>query len=219
MTRLVESAGYRLERHIPLAMQREAVSQTANYVQQKMQTALPVHDPSEFLKTAVAACKIPDGLVLECGVWRARSTKLLARLFPHEQVFGFDSFQGLPESWRAGFNKSTFAVNVIPKVPANVELKCGWFKDTLPSFLAEHGGPIKFLHIDCDLYSSTLDVLRSCRERLIQGTVIAFDEYFNYPGWQEGEYRAFHECVRQDGLQYEYVCYTLRHEQVAVRIL
>ena len=48
-------------------------------------------------------------------------------------------------------------------------------------------GPIRLLHIDCDLYSSTKDVFDQVYDRLVKGTVIIFDEYWNGPHWREDE--------------------------------
>jgi hypothetical protein len=52
----------------------------------------------------------------------------------------------------------------------------------------------------------------------VEGTVIVFDEYFNYPGWENHEFKAFQEFVEQTNLKYEYLAYNRRHEQVAVKI-
>jgi hypothetical protein len=45
-----------------------------------------------------------------------------------------------------------------------------------------------------------------------------FDEFFNYPGWRQGEYRAFTEFVEEQGVCFEYVGYCRHGQQVAVRI-
>jgi hypothetical protein len=49
--------------------------------------------------------------------------------------------------------------------------------------------------------------------------VLLFDEYFNYPSWQEHEFKAFQEFVAMHGIQYEYVGYVEAYEQAAVRIV
>jgi hypothetical protein len=54
--------------------------------------------------------------------------------------------------------------------------------------------------------------------RIKSGTVIVFDEYFNYPGWQGGAFKAFKEFIAYSGLSYEYLTYNRLHEQVAVQI-
>lgn len=216
--RVVEIFGYRMRRHIGLALQQRALAETADYVAENMATARQIDDPSDFLRVAASECTLSDGLVLECGVWKGRSLRVLAKLFP-QRIYGFDSFAGLPEHWRADVPAGAFAVKELPRVPKNVDLVVGLFADTLPSFLAEHAGPMKFLHVDCDLYSSTVDVLNACADRLVPGTVIAFDEYLNYPGWREGEFKAWQEFAVSRAVRYEYLCYTLRHEQVTLRVL
>jgi O-methyltransferase len=50
--------------------------------------------------------------------------------------------------------------------------------------------------IDCDLYKSTCDVLEFLTDYLINGTVILFDDWFNYRGDPRlGENRAFREWL------------------------
>jgi hypothetical protein len=101
-------------------------------------------------------------------------------------------------------------------VPRTVVLHKGWFSDTIPAWHVQHTGPIAFIHIDCDLYSSTVDILTGLADRLQAGTVILFDEYFNYPGWRQHEFQAWQEFVASRGITYEYVAYA--RQQVMVRI-
>jgi predicted O-methyltransferase YrrM len=134
-----------------------------------------------------------------------------------QKIYGFDSFQGLPEDWRTGFEKGAFAQG-LPSVLSNVELIVGLFKDTLPDFLAQEGetSSISLIHIDCDLYGSTKDVLTECGPFLNKGTIIVFDEYFNYPGWQQNEFQAFQEHISTIGASYRYEAFVSRHQQVCV---
>ena len=160
------------------------------------------------------------GLNLEFGVFSGRSITHAANTFSQRQFHGFDSFEGLPESWRFGYGKGDFAVQELPQVPHNVELIKGWFDRTLPSFLDLYPTyKVSFLHVDCDLYSSTQTILHQLRDRIVAGTVILFDEYFNYSGWREHEWLAFHEFVNRYGRSYEYIGFVANHQQVAVRIL
>ena len=55
-------------------------------------------------------------------------------------------------------------------------------------------------------------------QRLVAGTIIVFDEFFNYPGWQQHEYRAWQEFVSRTGIEFEYLGYTASHEQVIARV-
>ena len=75
------------------------------------------------------------------------------------------------------------------------------------------------MHIDCDLYSSTKTVLENFHSRIKTGTIIVFDEYFNYPGWQEGEYKAFVEYIEKSDFSFEYIGYCRYHQQVALKIV
>jgi hypothetical protein len=53
----------------------------------------------------------------------------------------------------------------------------------------------------------------------VPGTVIIFDEYMNYPGWQLDEFRAWQEFVAQHKIRYEYIGRVSRHQKVAIRVL
>lgn len=134
-------------------------------------------------------------------------------------VYGFDSFEGLPESWRDGFPKGAFKRSQLPAVADNVELVKGYFDKSLEPFLQAHAGPAALMHVDCDLFSSTRTVFDAVKERIAEGTVIVFDEYFNYPGWQEGEHKAFQLFLAQSGLKVQWLSYCKFHQQAAGRIV
>lgn len=161
----------------------------------------------------------PDGLVLEFGVFSGATLNQIATGLPDRTIFGFDSFEGLPEGWTPGTPKGHFRRDSLPAVRENVELVVGFFDKTLPFFLDSHPGRVALLHIDCDLYFSTQTVLAQLRERIGAGTIIVFDEYFNYPEWKQHEFRAFQEFVSHQGLRYDYIGLVPGYEQVAVRIV
>ena len=48
--------------------------------------------------------------------------------------------------------------------------------------------------------------------------MLLFDEFFNYPGWQQHEFRAWTEFVEKSGRTFEYLAYTANNEQVVVRL-
>jgi hypothetical protein len=155
------------------------------------------------------------GLVLEFGVASGRTLTQIAEACAGQTVYGFDGFKGLPEAWKFGRGEGAFAREAPPAVPANAELVIGWFADTLPAFVAAHPQPVSYLHVDCDLYSSTMDILRHLGPHLAPGSVVAFNEYFNYPGWQHHEYKAWQEWVAASGARYRYLACNARHQQVA----
>lgn len=140
-----------------------------------------------------------NGLVLEFGVFHGRSIRILADTLRNignaSTVHGFDSFAGLPEVWNAEAAGSYSTQGRQPVVPDNVRLHAGWFNATLDDFLAQHEDPVALVHIDCDLYSSTRDVLQRLAPRLCAGSILVFDELLGYPGYEQHELRAFQELV------------------------
>ncbi len=76
----------------------------------------------------------------------------------------------------------------------------------------------RFLHIDCDIYDSTRVVFEHLENRLVPGSVIVFDEYFNYPGWQQHEFRAFQEFIARGNRTYDYIGFSAERGHVAVRL-
>ena len=74
------------------------------------------------------------------------------------------------------------------------------------------------MHVDFDLYSSTRVVLEHCGSRLVPGSIIVFDEYFNYPGWPRHEHLAWTEFTQDNNACFEYIGFVPRHQQVAVRV-
>lgn len=162
---------------------------------------------------------LSGGLVLEFGVGHGHSIRMIAQHVCDTPVHGFDTFMGLPEQWNhepAG-NYSTQGIPPAD-LPGNVELHVGLFKDTLPDFLATHPGPIRFMNVDCDLYSSTKTVLDQVAGRIVQGTVIAFDEYVQNTGWKEGEFKAFQEAAAANRWTFEYLGISLLTSQALIRI-
>lgn len=203
---------------IDIRLQQRATDQTAEYVEKHMMHVNSFPHHFDVMAEAVKQITIHDGLFLEFGVYSGTSVNFISNLVS-AQIHGFDSFEGLPEFWRDGYDKSAFDLaGHLPPVNSNVKLYRGWFDQTLPPFIKEHTGPIALLHVDCDLYSSTKTIFECLRSQIVPGTVIVFDEYFNYPGWQQGEYKAFQEYVSESNIQYEYLTYNRKHEQVAVRI-
>jgi hypothetical protein len=162
---------------------------------------------------------LKGGLYCEFGVWKGSSLNYIARKV-NTEVHGFDSFEGLPEYWRSGYDQGAFNLKgQLPRFESNVVLHKGWFNETLPGFVQQYKGPLALLHIDCDLYSSTKVIFEYLKQQIVPETVIILDEYFNYPFWQHHEFKAFHEFIQESGYKYEYLCYNKLHEQVAVKIL
>ncbi len=63
------------------------------------------------------------------------------------------------------------------------------------------------MHVDCDIYSSTKNIFDMLDSKIKSGTIIVFDEYFNYRNWQQHEFKAFQEFVVQTNIKYEYLAF------------
>ena len=76
-----------------------------------------------------------DTLWLEFGVASGNTINYISK-FTNNTVYGFDSFEGLPEKWRDGIEKGFFSRNgILPQVNSNVKLIKGWFNETLVDFI------------------------------------------------------------------------------------
>jgi hypothetical protein len=175
---------------------------------------------AQLYRYALDQVRIEDGLFLEFGVYKGDSINRLAGLKPEVHWHGFDSFVGLPEAWTLGARRGAFSVaGRLPPVRDNVTLIKGFFEDTLAPFAAAYRGEkVAFLHVDCDLYSATRTIFQYLGDMLQPGAIVLFDEFINYPGWQDGEYKAFMEFATEGKRSFEYIGYVRTGGQVAVRL-
>lgn len=174
--------------------------------------------PVDVQTRALSATAV-EGLTLECGVYFGRSLRIIASQTASD-VHGFDSFEGLPETWNVNEPAGAYSTGgrLPSKMPANVVLHQGWFESTLPDFFAATPGEIRLLHIDCDLYSSTRTVLQCANARLVPGSVLLFDDFLGYPGYEQHELRAFEEFVDEAKVGWEVIAGCLLGREVAIRI-
>jgi hypothetical protein len=101
---------------------------------------------------------------------------------PSSRFWGFDTFEGLPEDW--GVYKKG-AMSFAPADPKSEDPRSGFvkgiFQDTLTAFLKENGNDItgksKIIHLDADLFSSTIFALSQLYPFLQKGDLIFFDEF------------------------------------------
>ena len=140
---------------------------------------------------------------LEFGVASAASFRwwLANNANPESAFFGFDTFEGLPESWFI-FKKGAMSFQQPDIADPRAAFYKGLFQETLFRFLAEHpqhGATQKVIHMDADLYSSTLFVLSSLAPYLRVGDILFFDE-FNVPNH---EFAAWHDYIRSFYIEYE----------------
>jgi hypothetical protein len=144
------------------------------------------------------------GTWVEFGVASGGTLTRLAEQRGAARLWGFDSFDGLPEAWTENrVGKGAFAVPVIPKIPG-AHIVSGLFQETLPAWLPTD--PITFVHVDCDIYSSAKCALAKVRPLLsTDGAIIAFDELWDYPGYEKHEIKALYEELVEHGVRIEWI--------------
>jgi Macrocin-O-methyltransferase (TylF) len=150
---------------------------------------------------------VVDSIWMEFGVYSGSSIRTIAEN-TKKVVFGFDCWEGLPESWldeegRPRHPKGDFRADRINNLPNNVILVDGLFEDTLPKFCSIINHPVSYIHLDCDLYSSTKTVFNHLKDRFVNNAIIVFDELIGYSGWKQGEYKAWNEFLEETGYNWE----------------
>lgn len=177
----------------------------------------------EFMRRAFR-CLAFNGIggdYAEFGCWGATTFRLAwaaAKVAEHPAHFwAFDSFAGLPNTgepsdahpqWIPG----TMATPVEAfrrictngGIPADAFTVVAGFYET--SLRADMDGPrpthVSLAYIDCDLYSSTQEVLTFLQSRLQPGSILAFDDYYCYsPDGPSGERLAAAEHFRDGDWQ------------------
>lgn len=153
-------------------------------------------------KEALASRKIH---YFEFGVAGATSFKwwLAQASNPQSLFYGFDTFEGLPESW-GYFSKGSMSFS-LPDIPdGRAQFFKGLFQDTLAPFLKDYKedmDAVRVIHLDADLYSSTLFVLTMLAPCLRPGDLLIFDE-FNVANHEFAAWDAF---VKSYYFEYEVV--------------
>lgn len=152
-----------------------------------------------------------NSIILEFGVWMGSSINRIAKSNQHLTIYGFDSFEGLPEDWSYPWVKGSFNLNGnLPNVYSNVKLFKGLFNETLPDFISnylidEMNKKINLIHIDCDLYSSSIYVLDLLLPFINIGTFIVFDELINFHEFEKFELLAFYEIINKYNITYQLI--------------
>jgi O-methyltransferase len=113
------------------------------------------------------------------------------------RLIGFDSFDGLPQTWQSITGSAPVGAysrgGAIPiTFDKRVQIVKGLFSETLRGFLGEFQSQARLVvHIDADLYSSTLYVLSHLDTIMVKGSILIFDEFSN----PLHEWRAFRDYM------------------------
>ena len=151
----------------------------------------------------------------EFGVWYGITFKYLIKKF--KRGFGFDTFEGLPETWHHETKGRYSSFGTIPKINGG-EFIVGKFQDTLPKFFLKERPLASIINFDADLYSSTLCALINSNDIIDENTILIFDEFLMNNKWEEDEYKALNEFCTDRRFSYDVIGVSFFSKQVAVRL-
>lgn len=155
------------------------------------------------------------GDYFEFGIWQGKTFICAHRMkrqlgLDKMTLLGFDSFQGLPEIddkndniWHQGaFACSEKNLREILRRAGfrndEYELVSGFYEKSLNEALHARlsGRRAAVVYVDCDLYTSTKQVLGFICRYLVNGSIVCFDDYYNYKGApDQGEQKAVAEFL------------------------
>lgn len=168
-----------------------------------------------YMRVAGAAGRVLPQTFFEFGCHSGRTFSAAvnaSHLFrmSNVQFYAFDSFEGLPETNESEdgyFHTGTFCTSRadfvrIVREKTGMQLPDrnivqGYYSDSLTPELRARMPKAGVVHIDVDLYSSTVDVLRFLKPLLVPGSLLVFDDWYAFPGGSVmGERKALTEFLR-----------------------
>jgi len=171
-----------------------------------------------------------EGSFVECGVWRGGCSAVMAvaakKFGRGRKSWLFDSFEGMPEAGaedeadvaplaasKFGGKLKPVGTNVVDVEGVknllfnklrldekNINIKKGWFQDTLPKFKGDVG-PISVLRLDGDYYESTKVCLDNLFDSVVNGGYVIIDDYVAFKGCS----KAVNEFLKSRNLKVEIV--------------
>ena len=135
---------------------------------------------------------------------------------PETRFYGFDVFTGLPEDFGVMKKKDYNTEGQTPKInDSRAIFVKGLFQESLPGFLKTYNSNrTKVIHMDADLYSSTLFVLTRLLPILKKDDIIIFDEF----GVPTHEFKAFIEIISAYKLKFEFLGAINNYLQIAIKL-
>ncbi len=143
-------------------------------------------DEMAMLYTAARGMRHKQGDFAELGVSSAGSAKLLCELKGEKAIHLFDTFEGLPDpdGNDKHLKKGQYKCS-LPAVKKYLEKYPSVFY--YPGYFPSTAGPAEekvfsLVHLDVDLYQSTLDGIKFFFPRLVKGGMLISHDYSTVPG-------------------------------------
>ena len=147
-----------------------------------------------------------EGDMAEVGVYQGGSAKLICETKKEKELYLFDTFTGLPELsnddthfgkkywYKNQFNNTS--VDSIEKLLGkyeNVHIIKGVFPESGEEIINKK---FCFVHLDVDLYKSTIDALRFFFPKMVKGGIILIHDFHS-----DGIQKAFREFKNENSVQ------------------
>ena len=167
--------------------ERSAIVDVIRFVRSENKMLLQTNEAYQLYMLVKKTHKLKAGIA-EVGCFMGGSSKIICEAKGDKEFDVFDTFEGLPElndiddpsQFQKGQYSASyeFVKNYLSQYP-NVFLHKGYFPDT--------AGPIEnkkfsFVHLDLDLYESTIASLKFFYPRLVNGAVLISHDYTTAPG-------------------------------------
>ena len=147
-----------------------------------------------------------EGDLAEVGVFQGGSAKLICEVKKEKKLYLFDTFTGLPEvsdedthfgqkHWYDNeFNNTSIeSVKKILEKYDNVHIIKGIFPESGKEIVDKR---FCFVHLDVDLYKSTIDALRFFFPKMVQGGIILIHDFHS-----DGIQKAFKEFKTENQIR------------------
>lgn len=153
-------------------------------------TLVDVYRCYELWTLVTQLAQLPEGIIIEVGVWRGGTGALIAaaarRAGITDRIYLCDTFEGVTkasdlDSLYKGGEHSDTSEKIVGSLLAgfpgltDVVVLRGVFPEETARSVRE--AKIRMCHIDVDVYNSARDVFEWAWDRLVLGGVVVFDDY------------------------------------------
>jgi hypothetical protein len=196
------------------------------FVKKYLTAAKKLRADSEVIRFGSDAVTL-NGAFIEIGTIVGKNSNFIAALNPFKKIYTFNFQKGLPTDWKRPdlkFSAGTFAFrndSYNPPLLANVIAYKGNFNEILPTFKKEvlNNTPIALLYVDTMSYEPTKQAFTAFEDNIVPGTIIIFDEFYNYPNAENHEWKVLQEFLQTKKLTAKFLAFNIQHEQVALKIV
>lgn len=167
--------------------ERSKVLKLIRKIKSENEMVLRDNEAYQIFMAVVRTAKI-NGEIAEVGVYKGGSAKIISEAKGNKILHLFDTFEGLPSISEVDnpkqFQKGDYAAsfenvkNYLKKYQ-NVHLYKGFFPSTS---LPINNFMFSFVHLDLDLYESTLDSIKFFYPRMNKGGIIISHDYIDASG-------------------------------------